>query len=269
MPETLRVERVDGAGDDGDGGVVLVTLDRPDRFNAMTRTMFAEIVAVTDDLRDDPSVRAVVLTGAGRAFCGGYDLAGAAEFADLVPADALALQDAGVRALRAVHDLPQPVIAAVAGPAVGGGFSLALAADMRVADPTARFQAVFVRIGLSGADLGTSWLLPRVVGRGIAAELLYTGRAVGADEAGRIGLVNRSAPDGEVVATACALAGEVATHSTTAVRLTKRALDASAESSFATALETEARAQALLFGDPAVHAAVHRVATRADRSAPQ
>lgn len=247
MGETLRIEHpVDG--------VVVVTLDRPGRLNAMTRTMFAELEGAAASIRDDPDARAVVITGAGGGFCGGYDVDDAGEFGALSPAAALALQDAGVRAIRAVHELPQPVVAAVHGPAVGGGFSLALTADMRVAAPDARFQAVFVRLGLSGADLGTSWTLPRLVGAGRAAELLCTGRAVLAEEAARIGLVNRV--DADATGAAVALAAGTAAHAPTGVRLTKRALRANAHVPFASALETEARAQALLFGDPAVHDAV-------------
>lgn len=256
--ETLDLRREDD-------GVVVLTLDRPQRYNALTRAMFDEIVAVTAELGADDDVRAVVLAGAGRAFCGGYDIDDAGDFAALDPAAALALQDAGVRAVRAVHDLAKPVVAAVAGPAVGGGLSLALAADMRVAAPDARFQAIFIRLGLSGADMGTSWLLPRLVGRGLAAELLYTGRAIGAEEAGRIGLVNRVVGDGEQLDAALELARAVTAHSPTAVMLTKRALQANTDApSFAAALETEARAQALLFADPRVHEAVRAVRTRRD-----
>lgn len=257
--ETLDLRR-------GSDGVAVLALDRPTRANALTRRMFDEIVAVCADLDADPEVRAVVLTGSGGTFCAGYDIDDAGDFAGLDPPAALALQDSGVRAVRAVHDLSRPVVAAVAGPAVGGGFSLALAADMRVAAADARFQAIFIRLGLSGADMGTSWLLPRLVGRGVAAELLYTGRAVGAEEAGRLGLANRVVDAGAHLDAALELAAAVAAHSPTAVGLTKRALLANTDApSFAAALETEARAQALLFADPRVHAAVD--AARARRNA--
>lgn len=253
MPSTLDVRRERD-------GVVVLTLNRPERLNALTRTTFTEIVATAQALRDDDTARVVVLTGAGRAFCGGYDLDDAGDFAALAPDAALALQDAGVRAVRAVYELPQPVVAAVSGPAVGGGFSLALAADMRVVAPDARFQAVFIRLGLSGADMGSSWLLPRLVGRGLAAELLYTGRVVDADEAVRIGLANRRSTEGAHLDEALELAGAIATHSPTAVALTKRALQSSIDApSFSSALETEARAQALLFADPRVHEAIAAV----------
>ncbi|MDT7558247.1 MAG: hypothetical protein QOI68_2717, partial [Pseudonocardiales bacterium] len=158
MPElqTLRL-------DEPRPGVARLTLHRPDRLNAMTAEMFTELTEVAERLRVDDSVRAVVLTGAGAGFCAGYDLAAAGDFPAAATADLLALQDTAWRALHAVYALPKPVIAAVHGPAAGGGFSLSLAADMRLAGTSARFQAVFVRIGLSGADLGTSWFLPRIV----------------------------------------------------------------------------------------------------------
>jgi enoyl-CoA hydratase/carnithine racemase len=139
------------------------------------------------------------------------------------------------------------VIAAVRGPAVGGGFCLSLAADLRLAGASARFQPVFVRLGLSGGDMGASWLLPRLIGAGLAAELLYTGRAVRAEEAARVGLANRVLADADLLQEAVALAATIAAHEPLGVRLTKRSLRANAEApSLAAALELESRAQVLL-----------------------
>ncbi|CUU59793.1 Enoyl-CoA hydratase/carnithine racemase [Parafrankia irregularis] len=244
-------------------GLAVVTLHRPERLNALNRQMLTELRAAGEHLRADSSVGVVVLTGAGRGFCSGYDLAGAAEFAELGPDGALALQDLGNQALFALHSLPQPVIAAVRGPAVGGGFSVALAADIRLAADDALFQAAFVRIGMSGADMGASWLLPRIVGRGTAAELMYTARGVDAAEAVRIGLANRAVPAGALLPQALDLAREILVHPRTGLALTKRALQANTDApSLWSALETEARGQALLMGHPETTAAVARLRDR-------
>ncbi len=230
-----------------EAGVVVATLNRPDRLNAMTGAMFADLEALADRLTDDASVRALVITGAGRGFCSGYDLADARGLAELAPVEMLAHQETAVRALTAIRHLPFPVIAAVNGAAAGGGLSLALAADIRLAAPTAVFVAAFVKIGLSAGDLGASWLLPRLVGPAHAADLAFTGRTVDADEAERIRLVNRVVRDGEVVDAAVELAGAIAANAPAGVRLTKRALQANLEvGSYAAALELENRGQALL-----------------------
>jgi len=240
--------------------VARLTLHRPDRLNAMTAEMFGELTEAAERLRLDDGVRAVVLTGAGAGFCAGYDLDAAAAFPTAGTAELLALQDTAWRALHAVYALPKPVIAAVRGPAAGGGFSLSLAADMRLAGTSARFQAVFVRIGLSGGDLGASWLLPRLVGTGLAAELLYTGRPVLADEAVRIGLANRVVDDAELATEAVELAGQIAAHAPLAVQLTKRSLRANIDApALLGALELESRAQVALLREPATTEAIDRL----------
>ena len=140
-----------------------------------------------------------------------------------------------------------PVIAAVNGPATGGGLALALAADIRIGSPGARFNAAFVRIGLSAGDLGTSWLLPRLIGPARAAEFAYTGRFIEAEEAERIGLLNRVVPPGDLLDATLELAGQIAANSPGGVQLSKRALQANMEAaSYAAALELENRGQALL-----------------------
>jgi enoyl-CoA hydratase/carnithine racemase len=253
---TLRVEQPRA-------GVAQLTLDRPARLNAMTGAMFAELAEVAARLAEDTSVRAVLLTGAGTAFCAGYDLDDAARFPDSGTDELYALQDRAVRALHAVYALPKPVVAAVRGAAAGGGFSLSLAADIRLAGESARFQAVFVRIGLSGGDLGASWLLPRLVGTGLAAEILYTGRPVYAAEAARIGLANRAVPDAALLDEALDLAEQMAAHPPLAVSLTKRSLHASVDApSLAAALELESRAQVSLMRDPATTTAIAHLRSR-------
>src|ERR1700742_4798933 len=166
--------------------VIQVTLNRPDRFNAMTVTMFDELESVARAIADDRDVRVVILTGAGRAFCAGYDLDEAEELASLSALGMLDRQERAARALSAIRAIPVPVIAAVNGAAAGGGMSLTLMADIRLGSPAAKFNAAFVRIGLSAGDLGASWLLPRLIGPSAAAEIGFTGRIVEAEEAERL-----------------------------------------------------------------------------------
>jgi enoyl-CoA hydratase len=224
--------------------VALVTLHRPERLNAFTDRMFGELHSAVRRLGADDTVRAVVLTGAGRAFCAGLDLDEAARLPQLGAAAFLRTQNRWAAAATAVAAIAQPVIAAINGPAAGAGFSLAAACDIRLASPSAKFNAAFVRIGLSGGDCGISWTLPRIVGLGMASELLYTGRFVEADEAQRIGLVNRVADD--AVAAAVALAEQIAANSPVGIQLTKSLLLAAAEGgSLQAALEVENRSQVL------------------------
>src|SRR5207247_2928855 len=159
----------------------------------------------------------------------------------------LKFQELATGGLAAIRGLRVPVIAAVNGAAAGGGLALALAADIRLAAPEARFNAAFVKIGLSCGELGTSWQLTRLVGPGRAAEIAYTGRFVDAEEAERIGLVNRVVPAGSLLDEALALALQIAANSPGGVQLSKRALQANMEiGSYAAALELENRGQALL-----------------------
>jgi enoyl-CoA hydratase/carnithine racemase len=240
MTETLRLDRPRD-------GVVVVTLNRPGRANAMTAQMFDELEHVARSLHHDEALRVVVLTGAGKAFCAGYDLADAEELPSLGAIGMLKLQERGARALAAVRGLRVPVIAAVNGAAAGGGFSLSLAADIRLAAPAAKFNAAFVRIGLSAGDLGTSWLLPRLIGPAAAAEIVYTGRIVDAAEAERLGLVNRVVPAGDLLDAALAMAGAICANSPAGVEMSKKSLQANMEiTSYAAALELENRGQALL-----------------------
>lgn len=227
-------------------GVLLVTVDRPERLNAMTVGMFDDLEQLALDLRHDPGLRAVVLTGAGRAFCAGYDLDEADELARLSARGMLARQEHGARALEALRGIPQPLIAAVNGAAAGGGFALALAACIRLATPEARFNAAMVRIGMSAGDLGISWLLPRLVSPGIAAEIMYTGRFVGAEEAERIGLVSRVVAGEALLEESLALARTIAANSPFGVQLTKRAFHANLDGlPLRAAMELENRGQAL------------------------
>jgi enoyl-CoA hydratase/carnithine racemase len=223
----------------------MISLNRPDRLNAMTVTMFAELEAVARELGDDRELRAVILTGAGVGFCAGFDLDDAEGLAALSPLGMLERQDRAARAMVAVRSIPVPVIAAVNGAAAGGGLALSLMADIRLGSPTAKFNAGLARIGLSAGDLGISWLLPRLIGPAHAAEIAYTGRTVGAPEAERLGLLNEITDD--LLERTLAMARQICGNSPGGIRLSKRALQANMEiDSFAAALELESRGQALL-----------------------
>ena len=156
-------------------------------------------------------------------------------------------QEFAARSLLALRSMRVPLIAAVNGPAAGGGMSLALAADIRIASESGRFNAAFVKIGLTAGDLGVSWLLTRLIGPGHAAEIAYTGRQVGAEEALRLGLVTNVHPDDELVSAAIELGVSITANSPMGVALSKTALQANMEAaSYAAALELENRGQALL-----------------------
>lgn len=228
-------------------GVCLVTLNRPDRLNAMTVTMFDELERVARVASDDNDVRVVILTGAGKAFCAGYDLDDAEGLPELSPLGMLERQDRAARALAAVRAIPVPVIAAVNGAAAGGGFSLSLMADIRLGSPKAKFNAAFVKIGLSAGDLGVSWLLPRLIGPAQAAEMCFSGRMVEADEAEGLGLLNAVTGQDDLIDRALSMAAQICANSPGGIKLSKRALQSNLEiGSFAAALELESRGQALL-----------------------
>lgn len=245
-------------------GIVVMSVNRPHRANSQTVEMFGEIAWATATLRNAP-VRALIITGAGgKAFCTGFDLdevdvltrMSVSDFTDLV--ETAASGSTGLRAL------PYPVIAAVSGPAAGGGLSLALAADIRIADSTASFSAGFVRVGLSIGELGTSWNLVRLIGPGRAAELAFTGRTVRAVEAERIGLADRLAETGTALDAAIELAEAIAENSDDSVRSTKNALVRNLENnSFRSALEVDNRGQALAAQVPTTRSALMGLQGRA------
>jgi enoyl-CoA hydratase/carnithine racemase len=180
------------------GGVSRLTLNRPDRLNAVNTQIFRELGDAARAVSRD-GTRALIVTGAGdRAFCAGYDLAEIGALRATTVSEFLSIEDDASGAVAAIHRLPFPVIAAVNGAASGGGLSITLAADIRLAVPRASFNAAFVRVGFSVGELGTSWMLTRLLGPGMAAELAFTGRLVPSGEALEIGLVNRIAPAGSL-----------------------------------------------------------------------
>lgn len=227
-------------------GVLVARLDRPARLNALTFAMFDQLRELAADVHDREDIRALVLTGAGRGFCAGLDLDDAAGLATMSAPEMLSRQEGWAAAISAFCKLRQPVIAAVNGPAAGAGMALALAADIRLAAPSAVFNAAFVKIGLSGGDVGVSWTLPRIVGLGRAAEILFTGRLFDAAHAERIGLVNEVVPAEELLARALDLAEEIAANSPFGIRLTKQVLRANVDApSIDAAIELENRNQVL------------------------
>lgn len=240
----LTVERRDA--------VSVLTLHRPERLNALSHGLVRALHGELDALATDHRGRVVVLAGAGRAFCAGTDLkdqaAGArwVEGIGDVQAD-YALQEAVAGLVVKLRRIPQPVIAVVHGVAAGGGLSLACAADLRIAEPAASFSAAFVKLGVSGGDLGSSWLLPRMVGFERAAELLYTGRTVQAAEAERIGLVSRCVGEGEGLDAALELAGQITRLAPFSTRMTKSLLNLSRDGlSLEQMVEYENRTQILM-----------------------
>src|SRR4051794_15187898 len=209
-------------------GIALVTLDRPDRMNAMAFDVMVPLRESLESVSRDNGVRVVVLTGAGSAFCSGADL----EDPGRVPGiDGLTLSTIALRSMELLDDvimtirrMHQPVIAAVNGPAVGGGFCLALACDLRVAAEPAYFRAAGINNGLTASELGLSYLLPRAIGSGRAAEIMLTGRDVLAAEAEQIGLVGRVTPAAALLDTCLELADRIVGFSRPGVELTKRML---------------------------------------------
>jgi enoyl-CoA hydratase len=214
--------------DQPETGIRVLTLNRPDQLNAMTAEL---AVALHDQLRAvaaDRSCRAVVLTGAGRGFCAGLDLNGFGSApgndGDDAARDRLGNQQYMSTLVLALRELPQPVIAAVNGPAAGLGLALALGSDIRYAATEAVFRVAFINIGVSNCDMGTSWLLPRLIGAGRSHELMLTGRRVDADEALRIGLVTEVVEGDALLGRALETASQIASLAPWGVRLTKQGM---------------------------------------------
>lgn len=231
-------------------GVRLVTLDRPETLNAMSPGLVGDLHDVLGEIGADGSCRAVILTGEGRGFCSGLDLS---EPQVLEGTEDLGRVQAGMHVQQRIaslmvrlRELPQPTVAAVNGPATGGGLALALACDTRVAASSARFNAAFVRLGLSGCDVGVSYLLPRIVGPTLAFEMMLSGRLVDAEEAERRGLVLRVVGDGGVVDAALEVADGIVRNSPFGVWMTKEVMWANLEaSSLRGAIDLENRTQIL------------------------
>jgi 2-(1,2-epoxy-1,2-dihydrophenyl)acetyl-CoA isomerase len=224
-----------------------ITLDRPEALNSLDVTLKRELVTVLREADRDPAVRAVILTGAGRAFCAGQDLK-ERQATDATPLE-IEVRERFNPIVLALHGLSKPVIAAVNGVAAGAGASLAFACDLRLAAEDASFVLAFGRIGLV-PDSGASWFLPRLVGAAHAAELLYLSDPMPAVEALRIGLVSQVVPVDALLNHARILAAKVAQGSPTALALTKRAIARSLEVGLAEALDHEASLQGIAGRSP-------------------
>lgn len=228
-------------------GVATITLNRPEVLNALTFEVYAQLRDLFAALRTDDAVKVVVLTGAGEAFCSGGDVHGI--IGELLERDLKGHLDftrmtgAVVQHMRL---LDKPIIAALNGMTAGAGAVLALASDLRVASETARFAFLFSRVGLTGADMGAGYLLPKVVGLGRAFELLLLGDTIDAATAERYGLVNRVVPRDEVMNATMEWARRLASGPTQALAMTKRMLNNEPHMDLVSAIEAEAQAQALL-----------------------
>jgi enoyl-CoA hydratase/carnithine racemase len=246
--------------------VTLVTLTRPEKLNALNPGLVEDLHRTIDEIKADDACRVVVLTGAGRGFCSGLDLT------DPMPTEAnagLEFPRSSMRWQERIAELTtrlvrlrQPVIAAVNGPAYGGGFALALASDIRIASAEARFCTQFIKLGLGGCDIGVSYTLPHIVGSGQAFDLILTARTVAADEALRLGIVSRLSA-GSVVDDALAIAETLCSYGKFGVESTKQVLWANLEaSSLEAALHVENRSQILASTSGELKEATAAFATR-------
>ena len=234
-----------------DSGVATITLNRPERLNALTFEVYRELTDTFAGLKDEPDVRAVVITGAGRAFCSGgdvldiigklfsRDMEGLLEFTRMT-----------CELIANIRALPKPVIASLNGTTAGAGACIALASDIRIASEEAKIAFLFVKVGLSGADMGAAYLLPRLVGLAKATELLYTGDFISAAEAERIGLYNRVVPGDQLDMTTREFAEGLAGGPAFALAKTKEMLNREMNMNLSAALECEAQAQAICMQHP-------------------
>ncbi|CAM2857973.1 enoyl-CoA hydratase/isomerase family protein [Prescottella defluvii] len=231
--------------------VTVLTLNRPDRLNALSYALVEELHGALGALEYDNMCRVVVLTGAGRGFSAGLDLKDTAHVAPTAagltgPAAGMRTQEYIASLVPRLQRLPQTVIAAINGPAFGGGLALAAACDLRIAGTSARFGVQFVKVGVSGCDIGISYTLPQLIGAGRATELITTAREFDATEAERIGFVTHIAPDDELLDAALELARTLCNHSPFALSMTKQVLTANASAgSVDAAIALENRTQIL------------------------
>ena len=228
-----------------DTSVATITLNRPDRLNALTFDSYGELRDTFRQLDTEPGVRAVVITGAGRAFCSGGDVE------DIIGAlfkrdyeGLLEFTRMTCDLILAIRQCRRPVVAALNGTVAGAGAVISIASDIRIAADSAKIAFLFTRVGLSGADMGAAWLLPRIIGFGRASQLLMTGEFISAEEALRIGLYNRVVSKDDLATEARTVAESLAKGPSFALGVTKASLNQEAAMDFVTALDAEAQAQA-------------------------
>jgi enoyl-CoA hydratase/carnithine racemase len=233
-----------------DRGVGVITLDRPQRYNALTFEIYQELSDFFVSLQTREDVRAVMITGEGKAFCSGGDVEDI--IGELFSRDMKGLVDftrVTGALIQNIRQLRKPVIAAVNGVAVGAGAVIALACDVRYAGNRARFGFIFPQVGLCGADMGATYLLPKVVGLGHASQLLFSGEIIGVERAVEIGLVNHHSEE-DCVADALQFAVQLAQGPAFAHSMTKQMLESEAQMSLAAAIEAEAQVQAICMQHP-------------------
>jgi enoyl-CoA hydratase/carnithine racemase len=231
----------------GSDGIAVLTFDRPDTLNSLTFDIYGQLERLFRDLDDDETVKVVVLTGHGRGFCSGgsvEDIIGPLLESELDGTLAFTRMTGAV--VRNMLKLQKPIIAAINGIAAGAGAVLALASDLRVMSEQAKFAFLFTKVGLTGADMGAAWLLPKVIGTGRAMELLMLGDKVPADECLRIGLANRVVTADQVLTEAMAMARKLAAGPGLALAMTKKMVWNEWPMDLDAAIEQEAQAQALL-----------------------
>ncbi|HEY4748267.1 MAG TPA: enoyl-CoA hydratase family protein [Steroidobacteraceae bacterium] len=229
-----------------DGKVATLTLNGPDKKNPLTFDSYAELADLFRAAAKEKAVKAFVICGAGGNFCSGGDVFEIIEpLVKMATADLLAFTRMTGEVIKAMRACPQPIVAAIDGVCAGAGAILAMASDLRLGTATAKVAFLFNRVGLAGCDMGACAMLPRIIGQGRAAELLYTGRVLGGEEAERWGFFNRLAPPDTVLAQAQQLAAELAAGPTFANGMTKRMLEMEWAMSVESAIEAEAVAQAL------------------------
>ena len=229
-----------------DGKVATITLDRPDKKNPLTFDSYAELADLFRAAAKDKAVKAFVICGAGGNFCSGGDVFEIIEpLVKMATAELLDFTRMTGEVIKAMRACPQPIVAAVDGVCAGAGAILAMASDLRLGTPTAKVAFLFNRVGLAGCDMGACAMLPRIIGQGRAAELLYTGRVLNGEDAERWGFFNRLASPDTMLAQAQQLAAELAAGPTFANGMTKRMLEMEWAMSVESAIEAEAVAQAL------------------------
>jgi enoyl-CoA hydratase/carnithine racemase len=239
-----------------DDGVAVMRLDRPDRLNALTFESYLELTETFHALRTRAGVRSVILTGTGRAFCSGGDVKDIiGRLLDKSEAEVHAFTRLTCRLIENMRLLEKPIVAALNGTTCGAGAVMAAAADVRIAAESAKIAFLFTKVGLSGADMGAAWLLPRIVGLGHASELLMEGEFITAARAHQIGLYNHVVPDNELMKVAMEHARRLADGPGMGMAVTKRMLNAESSMSFAQAMQAEGWVQAECMASPDYHEA--------------
>jgi 2-(1,2-epoxy-1,2-dihydrophenyl)acetyl-CoA isomerase len=233
-----------------EAGVATVTLNRPEKLNAFAGHMRRDLADALEHAASDRNVRVVVITGAGRGFCAGADVAYMAELMERQDVDEFArLLGAGRRVLTTIREMTKPVLASINGPAYGAGFNLALACDLRIASESASFSQSFVKVGLH-PDWGGTYFLPRVVPTNLACEMFFLGDAINAERAAQLGLINRVVPDASLAAETLKLAERLREAPFKSIAAAKHAVYMSEESSLERMLQYETEAQLQCFQSP-------------------